>query len=455
MKPKHKAGEVIDGWTILDLLGGGGNGEVWIARDARGWYVALKLLSRNERQPKSEPFRRFRLEVETLTALGDFPGILPIVAASPPEAIGAGQVWLAMPIAIPLRDALGVSPKLENAVKAIQRAALVLHDLAEQHDIHHRDLKPENLYQYEGECCVGDFGLVDYPNKETLTSANHPLGSLHYMAPECVATPDSTGEPADVYALAKTLWVLATDELNPQPGHIRRDLPVFQLSSYNDHPRCRQLEHLIERSTHPDVEVRPTMKSFAEDLGDWLNPSIGPRIASLGPELRKRILAAASSGRSIDGANERRVLHTRTLGKSVDDWFKTEFLPRIAEMGLTPEAGGSVPGMEREALEHIPGRHTNLTVVYSVRERAGPYTIVQLSFGLDLVATYEDKTHLFAYHYLEGGTDSPQTLLSESRIADTESVAETNSIVTLQELLAAAVETSLMTFAERLAKESA
>jgi len=57
MTTKYKPGRSIDGWELMELLGTGGNAEVWKAADPAGSSVALKILK--SVRPGSDPYLRF------------------------------------------------------------------------------------------------------------------------------------------------------------------------------------------------------------------------------------------------------------------------------------------------------------------------------------------------------------------------------------------------------------
>ena len=65
--PRHREGEIIGCWKLVNLLDSGGNAEVWRATDG-GQEVALKIL--NQRKVTSEPYQRFRQEIEALQRIG-------------------------------------------------------------------------------------------------------------------------------------------------------------------------------------------------------------------------------------------------------------------------------------------------------------------------------------------------------------------------------------------------
>jgi len=126
--------------------------------------------------------------------------------------------------------------------------------------------------------CIGDFGLVDYPDKASLTAPGKWVGPIWYLAPELLEDPDNAESgPADVYSLAKALWVLATGQNYPLPGYLLREFPQCQVSSYIADERAYIIETLIEKATHPDPKERPSMKDVAEELSAWLeSPDSSP-----------------------------------------------------------------------------------------------------------------------------------------------------------------------------------
>jgi protein tyrosine kinase len=175
-----------------------------------------------------------------------------------------------MPVATPLLKQLGTDPQADAVVTAIRDVARTLAALADR-GIGHRDLKPDNLFYLDGEWCVGDFGLVKYPEKDPVTRAGRRLGPIDYMAPEMRADADTADpQPADVYSLAKTLWVLLTRQSLPLPGTHRLDDAAYALGTYLRHRRLTELDVLMEASTRHEPTDRPSMREFADQLDAWL-----------------------------------------------------------------------------------------------------------------------------------------------------------------------------------------
>ncbi len=268
----RKEGERISTWILQEPLGSGGNAEVWRAVGDGGSSVALKIL--RQIKPQSEPYQRMRNEVTALQRIGAHPGVLPLLASSLPKQPSKSEpAWLATPIAVPIREALGGTNNLRDVVSAVASIASTLATLAMEHSIYHRDVKPENLYKLGEDWLVGDFGLVTFPDKESVTSAGRLIGPIYYLAPEIFRGDTVDPGPADVYALAKTLWVLATGQSFPMPGHISIDAAQFRLSSFTAGEGLRTLEVLIDRATRVDSAARPSMVEFKNELQAWLAPT--------------------------------------------------------------------------------------------------------------------------------------------------------------------------------------
>lgn len=286
---RRRSGDRIGRWRLESLLGRGANAEVWRAVDDRGTAVALKIL--NNVNPRSAAYRRFRDEIAVLRLLGDFPGILPLRDASLPERPARRDpAWLAMPEAVGIRDALGNSPALDAVVSAVGEIANTLASLAAQHGVHHRDIKPANLYRLGDAWAVGDFGLVTFPGKEDLTRPAHKLGPLAFMAPEMFTHPETAAEePADVYALAKTLWALGCGEKWPPQGEIRVADEDVRLSARVSSARAVLLDGVIAQATKNRPEHRPSLAAFDEELSGWIRPHTPTASALSDDELRRRI----------------------------------------------------------------------------------------------------------------------------------------------------------------------
>ncbi len=188
------AGTKLDGYDVVGLLGAGGMGEVYRARDsALRREVAIKVLpSFVSRDP--DRLRRFEQEAQATAAL-NHPNILAVYQFGVFD--GAPYLVSELLEGSTLREVLrhGAIP----VRKAIDYGVQIAHGLAAAHDkgIVHRDLKPENLFvTKDGRVKILDFGLAkltqrqpDADSEATLTAGTDPgmvVGTAGYMSPEQV-----------------------------------------------------------------------------------------------------------------------------------------------------------------------------------------------------------------------------------------------------------------------------
>jgi Tol biopolymer transport system component len=186
------AGRQLGPYEIVSLLGAGGMGEVYRARDARlGRTVALKVLSA---EVASDTGRRSRFEQEARAASAlNHPNILTVFDFGSQD--GLTYIVTELIDGESLRDMLGRGPIPQN--RLIEIAGQVADALAAAHasGIVHRDLKPENIMiTRDGRAKILDFGLAkqvtppggDSTSALTRTSPGTVMGTAAYMSPEQV-----------------------------------------------------------------------------------------------------------------------------------------------------------------------------------------------------------------------------------------------------------------------------
>jgi len=281
--------KTIGPWTIKGKLGEGGNAVVYVAERPGEPEVALKVL--NATNVHREPYRRFIQEIGTLTKLGDFPGILPLIDSRLPELPSKDDpAWLAMPRANLITGALE-GHSLEAVVGAVREIAHTLARLAGEHGLGHRDVKPQNLYHSKGAWLIGDFGLVAAPDLDELTRSGRPLGPAHFTAYEMIRDPaNADPHPADVFSLGKTIWVLATEQRFPPLGHQPAQTRGLSIADLRPHGQAAALDRLIDRMTMVHPEARPVIDQVVADLDAWLSLAVDPVWVDVG-EARRRLRA--------------------------------------------------------------------------------------------------------------------------------------------------------------------
>ncbi|MGW9451438.1 protein kinase domain-containing protein [Streptomyces sp. NPDC055632] len=261
---RPQEGARLGEWALVGrgYLGRGGNGEVWEAcRKGDNGRYAIKMFGLG--RPLKDRRQRFADEITFLRRYTG-KGIVPLVDSHVPEDT-RGICWYVMPLAVPLDEALGDTPAEETMLEAVAVYAETLATLAQQ-GVHHRDIKPSNLFERDGRWEIGDFGLVSFPGKSDITSSAAKLGPVNFHAPEMLEPGKHVdGGPADVWSLAKTMWVLLRRTRWPLPGEYRLG-GEYSLQGHITLPWAGELDRLMQRCTLLRPTDRPTMAEFAKEI---------------------------------------------------------------------------------------------------------------------------------------------------------------------------------------------
>jgi serine/threonine protein kinase/Tol biopolymer transport system component len=211
-------GAKLDGYEVLGLLGAGGMGEVYRARDSvLKREVAIKVLPSFVSQDPDR-LRRFQQEAQAAAAL-NHPNILAVHRFGVFE--GAPYLVSELLVGDTLRQQLERGPLPVR--KAIDYGVQIAHGLAAAHDkgIVHRDLKPENLFvTKDGRIKILDFGLAKLmqpepdpdgigPTQAHGTDPGLVLGTVGYMSPEQVRG-KTVDHRADIFAFGAILYEMLT-----------------------------------------------------------------------------------------------------------------------------------------------------------------------------------------------------------------------------------------------------
>ncbi|GIH90318.1 hypothetical protein Psi01_09480 [Planobispora siamensis] len=194
-------------YTLVERLGRGGMGEVYLATTRRGEHVALKML-RDAVDVGAEARIRLEREVRALRRV-ESPYVARVLDADLTcdrpymvmEHIEGDTLLDRVRHGGPLRgaDLIILAQGLAAALAIIHAAGVV-----------HRDLKPANiLVGPSGEPVLIDFGIAQVLDATRLTMTGTFLGTPGYAAPELFAD-EPVGEPADVHAWAATVAFAAT-----------------------------------------------------------------------------------------------------------------------------------------------------------------------------------------------------------------------------------------------------
>lgn len=253
-------------------IGSGGNANVYLAQNKiTGERVALKELKTGGRYFE-EKKNRFCIESRLVQKIQDsVTGVIPIFDSGLPDENNNQKYWYTMPIAQPISEKFKENVTVDDIAGCIIELAQVMVEL-HQRGIVHRDIKPSNIYFYNGRYCFGDFGLVDYPEKEDLTKLKESVGAKATIAPEMKRNASqSDGKKADVYSLAKTLWMMLTGNDTGFDGTYDSESKLMGLANILKNEHLIELEELLYDATREEPELRPTMKEFSERLTIWLD----------------------------------------------------------------------------------------------------------------------------------------------------------------------------------------
>jgi Tol biopolymer transport system component len=252
-------GQMFGHYSVLSVLGVGGMGEVYLARDINlERKVALKLLLP---QYTSDPARikRFEREARAASAL-NHPNIITIYEIGQIEDrsfIAAefvdGQTLrdLISSGRVAAKDAVEIAIQIASALSATHRLAIV-----------HRDIKPENvMLRSDGYVKVLDFGLVklieqsDSPGRTNAsegdlgkTNPGAVLGTARYMSPEQALGQDVDSR-SDIFSLGAVLYELLTGA------------PPFKAAQ-----TAGILDAIVHHAPTPITQIRPDLRPELERI---------------------------------------------------------------------------------------------------------------------------------------------------------------------------------------------
>ncbi|MFI5618727.1 tetratricopeptide repeat protein [Streptomyces sp. NPDC051567] len=365
-------------YRSLDLIGRGGMGEVWRARDeSLGRHVAVKCLKpigpeqdAHFTQVLRERFRREARVAASLQHRG-----VTVVHDFGDDSAAGGPLYLVME----LLEGRNLSQLLEDNGTRPLPVETVL-DIAGQlaaalgytHDqgVVHRDLKPANIMRLtDGTVKICDFGIArlahDIGFTAKLTGGAVAMGTPHYMSPEQIAGGE-VDHRSDLYSLGCVLYEIITgvppfdlgdswsvlvghrDTAPVPPREHRPGLPdhldrlVLDLLAKRPEDRPRDARHLLRLLSGPPSAPGPAPAAPAP-LPAWARGMTAGRKAGTGAR-------PASGG-----------------------WTALTTSWTAARPGTTPRTPGTgSPGDLRPAARPGPAEDPRLTVAYSLRTGPGP-----------------------------------------------------------------------------------
>jgi eukaryotic-like serine/threonine-protein kinase len=270
-RQRSLTGRTLGPYSVISVLGVGGMGEVYLARDTRlGRKIALKLLPKQFTTDAAR-VRRFEIEARAASAL-NHPNILTIYEIG---TIGAEHF-----IAAEYVDGLTIRAQLSSGKLAVKDAvAIALQvasalEAAHEAGIVHRDIKPENVMRRRDDYVkVVDFGLAKLTERRPSLGQTHGseadlgqtnpgtvLGTISYMSPE-QALGHEVDRRTDIFSLGVMLYEMLAGVV-PFKGATNAALldaivhhqPLALTAVRSDAPL--ELERIINRALEKDRELR-------------------------------------------------------------------------------------------------------------------------------------------------------------------------------------------------------
>ncbi|MEU5277677.1 PQQ-binding-like beta-propeller repeat protein [Streptomyces asoensis] len=278
--PLHKDDpRTLGGYRIVDRIGSGGMGVVYLGRSRSGREVAVKVV--HAQYAEDKVFRaRFRQEIEAVRRVsGAFTA--PVVDADP-EAV---RPWMATQY-VP-GPALSARIRGTGPLKGAELRRLSLGLVEALRDIHragvvHRDLKPANVLMAEDGPRVIDFGISRAAENQNLTETGHMIGTPPFMSPEQFKDARSVGPASDVFSVGALVVFAATGR-----GPFDADSPYLTAwRVMHEDPAvdtvAEPLRAVLTRCLAKDPDDRPGLGELAEDFARVLpEPAAGEETVTL------------------------------------------------------------------------------------------------------------------------------------------------------------------------------
>jgi Tol biopolymer transport system component len=308
-------GSKLGPYEIVSLLGAGGMGEVYRARDSRlKREVAVKVLPQ-ALSLDADRLRRFEQEALATAAL-NHPNILAVFDIGTHES--SPYVVSELLEGETLRERVRGGPIVMR--KALDYAMQIAHGLAAAHEkgIIHRDLKPENLFiTKDGRVKILDFGLAKLTQPEAgvhtslatatqATEAGVVMGTAGYMSPEqvrgVVVDPRS-----DIFSFGAILYEMLSGKrafhgetsADTMSAILKEDPPDLSETGRNVSPALERIvQHCLEKNPESRFHSASDIAFDLEHLSGTSGASARVAAVASAPQ-RNKLLSALAAGLAI------------------------------------------------------------------------------------------------------------------------------------------------------------
>jgi serine/threonine protein kinase/tetratricopeptide (TPR) repeat protein len=276
--PMLQSGDILGGrYEILQMLGEGGMGAVYKARDRElDRFVALKLI-RPELAANPSILARFKQEL-LLSREVTHRNVIRIYDLG--DADGVKFITMEFVEGQDLRSLIQEKKKFppEEAVALMQQVCRAL-EAAHTLGIIHRDLKPQNIMRDQtGRILVMDFGLARMVEGDGMTQTGALVGTMEYMSPEQALGKD-LDQRSDLYSMGLILYELLTGKMpfkaeSAVASLIKRNQEQATPVSDHDQTIPRALSNIVAKCLERDPAMRyQTANEFLQDLEVWQGKS--------------------------------------------------------------------------------------------------------------------------------------------------------------------------------------
>ncbi|MBU8934287.1 MAG: protein kinase [candidate division Zixibacteria bacterium] len=252
------SGTEVGHYKIVEKIGAGGMGEVYLAEDTKlKRKVALKLLSPHLCQDE-ECRERFKREAQAAAKL-DHPNIVPVYEVG--EFKDRPYFAMAHIQGKSLRAVIKEGKlSISEAVKLTMQICEGLHK-AHESGIVHRDIKPANIIiDQENRPRLLDFGLATVTGAKKLTKTGSTMGTLGYMSPEQIQG-EKTDHRSDLFSVGVILYEMITGR-TPFEGEYEAAIH-FNIVNEEAEPLSRYksgvpeaLQQIVDKALTKDVSLR-------------------------------------------------------------------------------------------------------------------------------------------------------------------------------------------------------
>jgi hypothetical protein len=307
-------GRRIGAYRLTSLLGAGGMGEVWRARDeVLRRDVALKLLPPARQSPDAR--RRMLDEARAQAALAH-PNVCVVHGAGEDEH----GVWIAMELldGPNLVQAMRRSPEhdVRRALRWATQIAAAL-EAAHARGLVHRDLKPANVMLHGDGLKLVDFGLAKRVERATasadavVTSEGMIVGTPRYMSPE-QARGDELTTASDVFSFGIVLHELLSGRApfaGETPFEVMTAIMTERPASLDVPGVAPELASLVDECLAKDAAQRPRASDVHRRLRDLVE--VAPPSRARSPRRRARVVLASAAVIALAAAG---VVTARVVG---------------------------------------------------------------------------------------------------------------------------------------------